>query len=1153
MLDISNGLAGYRQLVAAVAGGGREPQPVTLPEAAQPYLIAALYRSLKRPLLVVCAQPERAEGLREQLGFWDEKTVPSLFPEPDALPYQRLATSDTAETEKLALLAALSDPAPTHPPLIITSIPALTAVTIDRDRFTSAGHTLKVGQEIEPRRLRERWQALGYRHENTVEVPGAVSHRGGILDIYPPATAYPARLEFFGNTIESIRLFDPVTQLSREEVTGLTVTPATELLTPLGGNDDLTRQIIEHLDLRSCNLETRTQFSADFDRLLERQLPAERQFYSPLFNRDCLLSYLPPASLVIIIELHRVQAAAEDLDTKARELRADKEARGELPPNFPTPYFSSEELAARLSAHRCLNLSSLALGTGEAGQRLDFAPQTVYGGQLPAFIEQATRQLRRRHRIIAVSQQAERLAELLTESGIIAAPQREITAPPPPGSLSLIQGSLDRGWTMDGTVHLFTDYEIFGLTKQRRAPRKHPAPHRDFLSQLKPGDYVVHIEHGIARFSGMTTLTGDHQQKEYLILEYAAADRLYVPADQISRVSRYIGSGDSPPTLSRLGTPEWQRTKEKTRQAVEIIADELLNLYATRGAADGFAFSPDTVWQQELEASFPYIETPDQMTIQQAVKEDMMRPRPMDRLICGDVGYGKTEIAIRAAFKAVMDQKQAAVLVPTTVLAQQHFITFSERLKAFPVNIAVLSRFKTPREQDAILEGLARGTVDICIGTHRLLQKDVVFKDLGLLVIDEEQRFGVSHKESLKQKRQEIDVLTLSATPIPRTLHMSLVGVRDMSVMETPPEDRLPIRTYVAEYDDSLVREAILREMERNGQVFFVHNRVQTIPMMTAKIKALVPEARVGMAHGQMAEDRLEAVMSDFTGGEIDVLVCTTIIESGLDLPNVNTLIINRADRLGLTQLYQLRGRVGRGSSLAYAYFLYGRNQRLSAPAEKRLGVIFEATELGAGLNIALKDLEIRGAGTLLGTRQSGHINAVGFNLYCRLLAEAIAERQAEGGTKGKPRQRPSQLPPTSVELPLAISIPEDYIGDDATRLALYIRLANITDPADSDRLAEEMRDRFGPLPPAAGDLLYTVRLRALATATGIETISAEDGDIVVRLFRGMQLPGDSLRTLPRKGLKIGHNQLRLAYRQLPDWRARLEAILTAIAAHPVD
>ncbi|MCJ7769134.1 MAG: DEAD/DEAH box helicase, partial [Dehalococcoidales bacterium] len=545
----------------------------------------------------------------------------------------------------------------------------------------------------------------------------------------------------------------------------------------------------------------------------------------------------------------------------------------------------------------------------------------------------------------------------------------------------------------------------------------------------------------------------------------------------------------------------------------------------------------------ELEASFPYVETPDQMVVQEQVKADMMESKPMDRLVCGDVGYGKTEVALRAAFKTVMDYKQVAFLVPTTVLAQQHFFTFRQRLGAFPVRVEMLSRFRSAAEQQQIIDGLASGSVDICIGTHRLLQKDVIFKDLGLLIIDEEQRFGVSHKEHFKKMRRQVDVLTLSATPIPRTLNMSLVGVRDMSVMETPPAERLPIKTYVTQYDDRLVREAILRELERNGQVFFVHNRVRSIVYTADKLRVLVPEAKIAIAHGQMAEGELEEVMADFTRGNIDVLVCTTIIESGLDIPNANTLIVDQADKFGLTQLYQLRGRVGRGVNMAYAYFPYDKGKRLTPDARKRLRTIFEATELGAGFGIAMKDLEIRGAGNLLGTRQSGHITAVGFNLYTRLLSEAVEEAKAKQADKAVDKTK--RLPPPTIALTLPAYIPEDYVPDVNTRLRLYHRLAEVKNEEQIEVLKYDFKDRFGGTPPEVDNLLYAIRIKLLAAKVGVESVSTEDSQIVLRLFSGMRFDKKKLEPILREGIKFGLIQLKLDYKKLGSkWREVLEEVL---------
>ena len=628
------------------------------------------------------------------------------------------------------------------------------------------------------------------------------------------------------------------------------------------------------------------------------------------------------------------------------------------------------------------------------------------------------------------------------------------------------------------------------------------------------------------------------------MLQYAAGDTLYVPTDQFDRITRYIGASDRPPVLSRLGTQEWHRTRQKAKEAAAELARELLALYAAREVVPGYAFSSDGLWQQEMEAAFPYVETSDQLRAQQDVKADMEKRKPMDRLVCGDVGYGKTEVAIRAAFKAVMDGRQVAVLVPTTVLAQQHCATFSERLEAFPLRVEVLSRFRSADEQKNIVDGLADGTVDICIGTHRLIQKDIAFKDLGLLIIDEEQRFGVNHKEYLKRMRQEVDVLTLSATPIPRTLHMSLVGVRDMSTMEIPPEARLPVRTYVAAYDELLIREAVLREMERNGQVFFVHNRVQSINTVAESLRGLVPEALVGIGHGQLHEEELERVMTEFGRGKIDVLVCTTIIESGLDMPNVNTMIVNRADKFGLTQLYQLRGRVGRGTNLAYAYFFYDGSKALTPVARKRLRTIYEATELGAGFGIAMKDLEIRGAGTLLGHRQSGHITAVGFNLYTRLLAEAVEERKARIAGE----EKPPRLPAPTIDLPLDAYIPEDYVPDVNSRLELYRDLAHPDAHQKIDDLATAYRDRFGAVPPEVDNLFYAVRIKGLAARAGIASVATEEGFINLRRFEGLPFDREKLAPVLRDEIYVGRTLIKIDFIKLGRaWKRVLEEVISKI------
>ncbi len=1113
-------------------------------DAAKPYLIAALYENLKLPIVVVTAQPENAKKLHEQLSSWCRSGQVKLFPEPDVLPYERLAPDTSTEMERIQVLSALTGGENSENdvnwPLVVASAAALMSKTTPHGDFISAGSTVKLGMEIPPFDLLGRLEAMGYQMENVVEVPGAVSHRGGIIDIYPPTSEMPVRLEFFGDTIDSIRSFDPATQRSIEVVPSVGVGLASELLAPRQMDKRSLEDILKGLDLSGCTAEVKQQFQRDVVMMLGGQLTREAQFYVPLFNSGSLLDYLPADTLLVLDEPSNIEQAAADLDAEAGQLRSEKLERGELPGNFPRSYFVWEELEPVINDRQKLNLA--AWGVEE---RLDFISTPGYAGKLPVFLKKVAGLTGQRKRIIIVSHQASRLSELLAEEDIIAAPVEEVTEVPGPGALVLVQGSLPEGWVMGGETYLFTDAEIFGFVKQRRLVKRRPTPRHKLMVDIIPNDYVVHVEHGIGKFTGVTTLKTAGVEKEYLVLQYAAGDTLYVPTDQIDRVSRYIGAGDRPPVLSRLGTQEWMRTKQRAKEAAELLEQELLALYASREVVPGFAFSRDSLWQQELESAFPYVETHDQLEALQEVKGDMEKPRPMDRLVCGDVGYGKTEIAIRAAFKAMMDGRQVAVLVPTTVLAQQHFDTFSERLDAFPVRVEVLSRFRSPLEQREIVDGVANGSVDICIGTHRLIQKDVAFKNLGLLIIDEEQRFGVNHKEYLKKMRQEVDVLTLSATPIPRTLHMSLVGVRDMSTMETPPEERLPVKTYVAEYNDHLVREAILREIERNGQVFFVHNRVQSIAMIAARLQELVPEAEVAVAHGQMPEEQLEKVMNDFTRGKVDILVCTTIIESGLDLPNANTLIVNRADRFGLTQLYQLRGRVGRGANLAYAYFLYDGGQRLTPVAHQRLRTIYEATELGAGFGIAMKDLEIRGAGTLLGPRQSGHITAIGFSLYTRLLAEAVEEQKALREGKPKP---PPRLPAPTVDLPLDAFIPEDYVTDVETRLELYKKLAEADAAEKLDDVLKEYTDRFGKPPPEVANLFYAVRIKALAAKAGIESISTEEGQIILRRFQGLPFDAQKFVQTLTDGVTIGHTQIRINYKKLRGkWKGVLEGVIRGL------
>ncbi len=1107
LLSLIKQVPEYQQLKERLLKPQGDENRLVVPDAVKPYLIAALFQKLGLPILVVTAQPENAKRLYDELQAWCPSSASlQFFPEIDFLSDECSAADPVITTERLQTLSTLTLCQETPPgnqnfPLIISSALAAASKTIPQSNFIAACHTLKVGMIIAPLQLIKKWQDMGYELENIIEVPGTISRRGGIVDIFPPNNELPARIEFFGNQIDSIRLFDPETQRSSSLVSTVTVTPARESHT-------------RH-------------------------------------NTATILDYLPAKALLITDDLDEIEVVINKMSSQAEEFQQMKTEQGSLMPGSPS-YSTWAEFGGKIrETKQRLTLCSWNIdSTGETYlQSLPLTPVPSYGGRLETFSKELKEMLEENHRIIIVSQQTNRLSELLQEQDILAQPVSQIEQVPPPRSVTLVQGSIAEGWAIKDILTLLTDNEIFGFIKQRRLSRKRPIRHHWFVSELTPGDYTVHIEHGIARFAGLTKMLADGIEQEYLVLEYAAGDRLYVPTDQIDRVSRYIGASDQSPKLSRLGTQEWARTKQRIKESVADTAQGLLALYATREIIPGFAFSTDSLWQQELESSFPYIETPDQLEAVQAVKADMEKPKSMDRLVCGDVGYGKTEVALRAAFKTVMDNKQVALLVPTTVLAQQHFTTFCERLQAFPVRVEMLSRFCTEKEQAGIIEGLAVGTVDICIGTHRLLQKDVTFKNLGLIIIDEEQRFGVTHKEHFKKLRQEIDVLTLSATPIPRTLHMSLAGIRDMSTMETPPEERLPIKTYIGAYDDSLVRQAILRELERNGQVFFVHNRVQTIASVANKLGSLVPEAKLYIAHGQMPEDKLEEIMTQFISHKSDVLLTTTIIESGLDMPNVNTLIIDQADKLGLTQLYQLRGRVGRGSNHAYAYFLFDKGKQLTPQARKRLKTISEATELGAGFAIAMKDLEIRGAGNLLGVEQSGYIAAVGFDLYCRLLAEAVENIKEKQAGEDRGKILPSTVP--AVALPVNAYIPEEYIFTPSTRLVFYQRLAAAKRAEEIGDIAQELNDRFGALPPPVKNLLYIVEIKQLAAEAKVESISTKDGQIILRFDSTKELTRLPLFQDYENGIKIHAKQIELDIKRIGNnWQETLKEVLQGAATN---
>ncbi|HDQ73502.1 MAG TPA: transcription-repair coupling factor, partial [Chloroflexi bacterium] len=1155
----------YRDLRAELTGGGT-PSPLGLMRAARPALLAALARDLQRPMLLVTGSVDRAKSLTRSLHDWAPMDAAGSvrllnFPEPLVTFYERAPWTEEVIADRLQALFALQPPAlaaeeaaAPSPLVVLASARALMQCTLPVRQFKSTARELRVGQLLDLEQALTRWTGLGYEPVSVVEAPGQFSHRGGILDVFPPADLLPVRIELFGSQIESLRRFEPATQRSKTRVERVVITPACEALPRYGPR---AAEYVAAQLARDLPADVREELEAHQRGLTSAMAFPGIEFYLPYFysHPATLLDYLPKGGLLVIDDEISLRETWSALEKDAVEMQAAMAEGGQLPPDYPRPYLTWDEWQDGVHALPVLTLGHGATEMEEAATSLladCFIPDEYFGGQLKAVLDHVEGAQAAGGQVLVVSQQARRLAELWGGEHAYVPPVDDLVQMPL-GPLTFMKGALAEGWILRGfdlgqpfsSLYLLTDAEIFGWRRpvpRRPRPRRRKAAPETYFSDLTPGDFVVHVEHGIGVFRGLVTRAMEGISREYLLIEYAEDDRLYVPIHQADRISRYIGADARPPRIHRLGGSRWQRVKGRAQEAAEEVAEELLALYAARELAPGHPFAPDTDWQAELEASFPYIETEDQLRAIADVKADMEKSKPMDRLICGDVGYGKTEVALRAAFKAVMDGKQVAVLVPTTVLAQQHYTTFRQRLAPFPVEVEMLSRFRTRSEQQSILERLYTGQVDIVIGTHRLLQKDVMFSDLGLLVIDEEQRFGVTHKEYLKQMRTEVDVLTMTATPIPRTLYMSLTGVRDISTIDTPPEERLPVSTYTGQYDASLVQRAIRRELERGGQVFYLHNRVQTIRSVANRLRKLVPEAKFAVAHGQMRESDLEQAMLQFVVGEIDVLVCTSIIESGLDIPNANTLIVERADRFGLAQLYQLRGRVGRGSQRAYAYFFHGRVTRLTSEARQRLETMREASNLGAGYTIAMRDLEIRGAGDILGTRQSGQIAAVGFDLYTRLLSRSVKALKAR--RQGEPPP-PEPLGSIRIDLPLAVRLPDDYVPDTRLRLQLYRRLAELGSMAQIREMEQELTDRFGPLPPSVENLMYQLRLKALARDARVDAIGVDRERLVLHSGEG-NFDVTAVRRV--FGRRVSTSGAKLWLPMGPDWREELIDALKRLA-----
>ncbi len=1056
---------------------GQELRLYGLHGSAKPFLLASAFRSLNRPLLAVLPTQEAAEDFAEDLKFFLPGCV-SLYPSTELLPFEPHPAHQEITASRVELLfRLLSGP----PFIIVSSAPSLMQRVIPKGELAGRSIELKKGIEYERDSLLQRLQGMGYSRMSLVEERGEVSIRGGILDIFPPMYDSPLRIEFFGDEVESIRPFDLSTQRSLKELEEARLLPARETVLLKEARLKAREKLMERADNLGLKREAWEPLS---DKLREGAASFNFDPLLPLFYErlDTIFDYLGGDTLVSIIGPESVLSEAKRFGREVDEARERLKSKGQFFVEPYSLYLGPEEVKSSLEKFPILNIETLRSegvqipSESNLGLKQEIA---LKKGEelLKPLVDRVSEWIGEGQKVYLTAHnkgQAERTKELLDGYGLNPKIIKgEDALGRKDAGLAVAIGSLSTGFRLPTeSLVIISEEEVFGERVKRRAPtsRKLDA----FLTQLQDlntGDFIVHKQHGIGLYRGLKRLSIDGIENEFLLLEYRGGDKLYLPVSRMDLVSKYHGFEGKAPELDKLGGPGWEKSKKKVREAVERLAGELLKLYAERQVAEGFSFSPSTRLFHEFEAGFEYEETPDQARAIEESLRDMEEPRPMDRLVCGDVGYGKTEVAIRAAFKAVLDKKQVAVLVPTTVLAQQHFRTFSKRLSPYPVFVEVLSRFKTKKEQKEIVDRLREGKIDIIIGTHRLLQKDIGFKDLGLIVIDEEHRFGVAHKERLKQMRKRVDVLTLTATPIPRTLHMSLASIRELSIINTPPEDRLAIKTNVMGFNDGIIAEAIEREMNRGGQVFFVHNRVQSIGAMEEFLKKAVPRAKVAVAHGQMKEHELEDKMIGFVNKDYDILLSTAIIESGLDIPSANTIIINRADRFGLAELYQLRGRVGRSKHRAYAYFICPSITELTDDARKRIEVIQELCEPGSGFKVATYDLEIRGAGELLGTSQSGQIAAVGFDMYTQLLEEAVRELK---GTEVTEEVEPE------INLKVSHFIPEDYIPDTRQRLSFYKRLASITSDDEAHSINEELTDRYGEVPALLDNLVQIMELKLL-------------------------------------------------------------------------
>jgi transcription-repair coupling factor (superfamily II helicase) len=1086
LVSVMNGIRGgmREQLVAGLSGSARQ------------VMIAALFRELQRPILVVTHNMYAAQKMTDDLQECLSENEVLLYPANELIAAETAISSPETSARRLEVLLKLAEG---FRGIVVVPFAGLRRFQPDRKTMAESRIDLRVGDTLPMEGFLRNMVALGYERVDRVEQKGHFSVRGGIVDFFPLASSIAYRVEWFDDELDSIRTFDPTDQRSIEKLDVYTVRPCRESIadrTRFANAAQHAHELLEKQLEKMSDRPAKERLTSEISREIEllRQnvyFPEIYKYISLLYpERQTLLDYIPRDTLLLMDEPNRLAETARQLERDEAEWSTHLLQQGKSLPGFMLAIPAEQALYPKGLQTIYLSLFVRQIPHTQPQNIVNFVCRSMqnFHGQMNVLKAEMERWRKNNARIVMLAGNAERADRMrrVLEDYQIEAPE-------------ILQGNLQSGFELP-SVHMvvITEGEMF-TQKQRKARRvdRHldNAERIKSYTELKVGDYVVHQNHGIGKYLGIGTMEVAGIHKDYLHILYAGSDRLSVPVEQFDLIQKYVGSEEKEPKVSKLGGAEWNRVKSKVHSSVKDIADDLIKLYAARQETQGFGFGEDTPYQQEFEAMFPYEETKDQLRTIQEIKEDMQKPRPMDRLLCGDVGYGKTEVAVRAAFKAAIEGKQVAVLVPTTILAQQHYETFRERFSGYPFQIKVLSRFRSRKEQNEAIKGLRAGMVDVVIGTHRLLSQDVIFKDLGLLIVDEEQRFGVSHKEKLKKLKNNVDVLTLTATPIPRTLHMSMLGVRDLSLIETPPENRFPVQTYVVEHSQTLMREAIEREMAREGQVYYLFNRVQGIHQMAEQISALVPDARVAVGHGQMSEQELERTILDFLDGEYDVLVSTSIIETGVDIPNVNTLIVHDADKMGLSQLYQLRGRVGRSNRIAYAYFTYQREKVLSEVAEKRLQSIKEFTELGSGFKIAMRDLSIRGAGNLLGAEQHGFIASVGFDLYSQMLAEEIKNRKSEYGGAPVPVQ------PTNTQLDLGVDayLPPEYIYDSIQKIEIYKKVAASSSLEDVADLLEELIDRFGDPPKAVLNLLAVARLRVYGRRYGVESIVNRGEEITIK------------------------------------------------------